>query len=47
MQPKGVDPDSENALLDNYVVVNYKSGKIEYRSLFEFDNFFDEAITIK
>ncbi len=43
MQPKGVDPYSEDALLDSYVFVNFKSEKIEYRSLAAIDDFVENA----
>lgn len=47
MQPKRVDPSSEDALTDNYVVINSISGEIEYKSIFDFDDFFDKAVQVK
>lgn len=46
MQPKGVDPYSEDALLDSYVFVNYKTEKIEQKSILMFDDFFEKAMDI-
>ena len=43
VQPKGVDPSSEDALLDSYVFVNAKTGKIENKSIFMFDDFMKVA----
>lgn len=47
MQPKGVDPNSEDALLDSYVFVNSKTGKVEYRSIYYFSDFFERSIKVK
>lgn len=43
MQPKGVDPQSEDALLDSYVFVNFKTGDVEYNSILMFDDFMERA----
>lgn len=47
MQPKGVNPNSEDAVLDSFVFVNFRNGKIEYKSPWMFDDFVDRAVPIR
>lgn len=44
---KEKNPSFENTLLDSYVFVNYKTGKVEYKSIFMFNDFHDKAVPIK
>ena len=46
IQPEGVDPNSDEAIPDNYVFVNSDTGKIEYKSPLMFPDFIDKAISM-
>lgn len=47
MQPEGVNPDSDDAVMDNYVIVDFMSENVEYKSIFSFNDFFDKAVLVK
>ena len=47
MQPKGVDPNSDKAILDSFVFVNFRTGEIESKSPWMFDDFVDRAVPIR
>ena len=46
MQRGGIDPSSRNAEMDSYVFVNARTGKVEYRQPWEFDDFPDKAVVL-
>ena len=43
MQPDGIDVDAPGAMMDSYVFVNMRSGKVEYHQIWDFEDFLDNV----
>ena len=46
MQPGGIDPSSNNSVMDSYVFVDANTGNVEYLQPWAFDDFPDKAVVI-